>query len=98
MKRKMIMAAAVLFFCTSCKKDRVCECTSKNSSTFTDASGTEVTEEQAPVVTLQTYKDVRKKDLANHCGNSRTKSENTLKDQGIVSSSAYTSETKCELK
>lgn len=98
MKRKSAMAACLLLLFCSCKKDRMCECTSLNSSEYVDASGKKTTEEMASVTTVHRYSSVRKGDIATQCGNSSSKSENTSTDQGNVSSSAYKTETKCEIK
>lgn len=77
------MIASVAFSITSCKKDRVCECT----NTYTSSSGNVITDPNANV----TYIDSKKRDAKDHCQKSTRANVN---GSGGTSTSVYD----CKLK
>lgn len=99
MNLKLIIAAVTLTSVfTACKKDLTCECTTTNSSSFTDAQGVYTSYESDPQTTTTTYKEVKKSKLGTVCGDSVQESNSTNTNNGSTTYNSHKSETKCQIK
>lgn len=98
MKRKNVPAALLLLLFCSCKKERVCECTSNYTYVFEEPNGTK-SEQTSPATTYtHTYQAVRKNEVANQCGNASSQEAYNTKENGVSSTYTNTSQVTCILK